>query len=125
MVSYGTLGTRKELSPPNTLPSPISVSGGDWRTGDLDWIVYLSRTWLRLRLGGRGGGGGCGRRWMKNKGEAVLGSLARTRQSIGQSIDFLRRFDASDGIADSVDICKGEGEWERGVDRTARPDKVG
>ena len=100
-----------ERSPP---PSPASLSDicvGRWRLAGegltcLDGLSLI-RTWLRLCGGG-------GRPMGRTDGDKRL-FLARShpfvrphrrRHSIGQSIDFLRRPDASDGIADSVDICK-------------------
>ena len=55
--------------------------------------------------GDRGGAAIAGVGWL-------VGWLALAWQRpIGQSIDFLRRLEASDSIADSVDICKGGGAW--------------
>ena len=99
-----------ERSPPPSLASFPDICAGRWRfAGEgLASMVSLSliRTWLRL-CGGRG------RPIRRTDGDKRL-FLARShpfvrphrrRHSIGQSIDFLRRPDAPDGIADSVDIC--------------------
>ena len=102
-----------ERSPPPSLASFPDICAGRWRfagAGErLAWMVSLS-----FELGfvsAAVAGGRCDGRTAGDKRLFLARSHPfvrphRRRHSIGQSIDFLRRPDAPDGIADSVDICK-------------------